>query len=78
MKQNKVARSYVKIYTEREINAALLDSYGTLKSRLMNGADFFEVTLSSGEKKTLSKSCVVEVGPIAKPAPIVDPAVTIN
>lgn len=78
MKQSKIAKSYIKIHTEREINSSLLDGYGTLKSRLFNGADFLEVTLTSGEKKLLSKRFVVEVGPVAKPVPVVDPAVNIN
>lgn len=64
MKQSKSAKSYVKVYTEREINVSAIDSYGTLKRRLFDNASFFEVTTVDGEKKTISKKFVAEVGAI--------------
>lgn len=64
MKQSKLAKSYVKMYTEREINVSTVDSYGTLKRRLFDNASFFEVTALGGEKKIISKKFVAEVGPI--------------
>ena len=73
MKQSKLAKSFIKVFTEREINTSSLDSYATLKRRLFDNASFFEVTTSTGEKKIISKRFVAEVGAIKN-----DPAVTIN
>lgn len=62
MKQSKIAKSYLKLFTEREVHIGVLDSYGTIKRKLMDASSFFEVTLSSGEKKVFAKRSIVELG----------------